>query len=148
VPDGLLHELDPNRTTPSGSNACRCGQKWPCTLAGTRLPELRGVIPGDQLNPEWVMLGWRKDGRCWLMVSQTVEQASMRYVRQTHHFIDVNDLLRRGLKPVAEVRATVQHYTIVAAATYAECLAAILFDPKQRWRPDNPPPAITGRFLT
>jgi hypothetical protein len=100
------------------------------------------------MYPEWVMVGWRKDGRCWLMVSREVKDATMRYTRQTHHFIDVNDLLSRGIKPIAEVRATVQHYTIVAGASYAECLAAILFDPKHAWRPDNPPQALPGRFLT
>lgn len=146
--DEPTHELDPVNTTPSGSNACRCGQKWPCSLAGARLPELRGVVPADGVNPEWVMLGWRRSGKCWLMVSLTVHDASMRFVRQTHRFIDVNDLLTRGVHPVAEVNATVQNYRIVSGDTYAECLAAILFDPQRAWRPDNPPPAINGRFLT
>lgn len=90
---------------------------------------------GD-VQPDWVMLGWRRAGKCFLMASETVLQATMRPDRQTHHFRSWEDFLRPGaFKPIATVTATVQQYVVISANTYAECLAALLFG--HQWRPDD-----------
>lgn len=98
---------------------------------------------GARVRPDWVMLGWRNGGRCFLMASETVLSASMGIKKpQQHHFRSWEEFTRPGaFKPVATVEADVQGYTIITAATYAECLAALLFG--HQWRPDQTPPAIT-----
>jgi hypothetical protein len=98
---------------------------------------VRPAAPVPQgAQPDWVMFGWRRNGRCRLMASRTILNAHMQYVRQQHTFRDVADMMA-NFRPVAKLDATIRDYVIVEAATFTDCLAAILYGDKP-WNPDDP----------
>lgn len=91
------------------------------------------------LKPEWLMLGWRDtSGGYVLLASRELDQAQFDWVAAQYEYASWAEFCAPGaFRPRwhVDVEGT-QKYVIVKAASYAECLADLLF--KHGWRADNP----------
>lgn len=92
-------------------------------------------MTASTVSPDWVMVGWREAGECVLLASGSLTAAQLDYRAREYQFRDVQDM-RRRFKPQKTLTAHMDDYLIIRAATYAECLAELLF--KHQWRPDEP----------
>lgn len=89
-----------------------------------------------RLDLEWVMAGWRDRGKCHLLASQVVTDATLTFVKQTMTYESWDAFQRPGaFKPSRQLQAVIGDYVLIRADTYAECLAALLFG--FQWRPDT-----------
>lgn len=92
--------------------------------------------PNRNIEPDWVLVGWRERGRCHLLASEAVSDASLTFVRQTLHYDSWAEFTAPGaFKPARQLQAIIGNYVLIRADSYAECLAALLFG--FQWKPDT-----------
>lgn len=98
---------------------------------------LRTAGTNRTIDAEWVLVGWRENGRCRLLASEDIDHATLSFARvqQQYVFTDADDLRRRGIRAARHIDADVLSYVLIEADTYAECLAALLFG--YQWKPDT-----------
>lgn len=98
---------------------------------------IRSAGANRSLLADWVLVGWRERGLCYLLASESVDDAHLSFAhrRQQWQFMNADDLRRAGIKMARHIEADILNYELIEAETFAECLAALLFG--VQWKPDT-----------
>ena len=79
------------------------------------------------LYPDWVMVGYRHNGRYRILASTALNKAELDYLARTYQFADVVDMVA-NLRPEYHLTADLKSYVIAEGNSYPEALSAILRD--------------------